>query len=110
MQLETEQAVSQQDETLSMQPLSEAKQGILFVLSAPSGTGKDSVINALKQQGMDIYVVPSVTTRAPRPGESEGNPYHFISEEEFQQLVAQDELLEYANVHGNWYGQPRKEI
>ena len=107
MQLETEQAVSQQDQT---QPSSEPKQGILFVLSAPSGTGKDSVINALKQQGMDIYVVPSVTTRAPRVGESEGNPYHFISEEEFQQLVAQDELLEYANVHGNWYGQPRKEI
>jgi guanylate kinase len=110
MQLETEQAVSQQDQTLPTQPSCEPKQGILFVLSAPSGTGKDSVINALKQQGMDIYVVPSVTTRAPRVGESEGNPYHFISEEEFQQLVAQDELLEYANVHGNWYGQPRKEI
>src|SRR6266704_188333 len=103
MQLETEQLVSQQDHT----PPS-SKQGILFVLSAPSGTGKDSVINALKQQGMDIYVVASVTTRAPRPGESEGNPYHFVSQETFERLVAQDELLEYANVHGNWYGQPRK--
>ncbi len=80
------------------------------MLSAPSGTGKDSVINALKQQGMDFYVVASVTARAPRPGESEGNPYHFISQEEFDRLVANDELLEYAKVHGNWYGQPRQPI
>jgi guanylate kinase len=107
MQLETEQTVSQQLHT-SIAP--SARQGLLFVLSAPSGTGKDTVINALKQQGMDFYVVASVTTRAPRPGESEGNPYHFISEEEFKQLVDEGELLEYANVHGNWYGQPRQAI
>ncbi|MFL5655906.1 MAG: guanylate kinase [Ktedonobacteraceae bacterium] len=107
MQLETEQTVSQQLHT-STAP--SARQGLLFVLSAPSGTGKDTVINALKQQGMDFYVVASVTTRAPRPGESEGNPYHFISEEEFKQLVDEGELLEYANVHGNWYGQPRQVI
>lgn len=86
------------------------QQGLLFVLSAPSGTGKDTLIHALRQQGMDFYVVASVTTRAPRPGESEGNPYHFISQAEFDKLVAQDELLESANVHGNWYGQPRKAI
>ncbi len=104
MQLETEQTVSQSDH------LSPPQQGLLFVLSAPSGTGKDTVINALKQQGMDFYVVASVTTRAPRPGESEGNPYHFVSLEEFEQLMAHDELLEYANVHGNWYGQPRQAI
>ena len=107
MQLETEQTVSQQLHT-SIAP--SARQGLLFVLSAPSGTGKDTVINALKQQGMDFYVVASVTTRAPRPGESEGNPYHFISEEEFKQLVDEGELLEYANVHGHWYGQPRQVI
>src|SRR6266478_9034282 len=107
MQLETEQTVSQQLHT-SAAP--SARQGLLFVLSAPSGTGKDTVINALKQQGMDFYVVSSVTTRLPRPGESEGNPYHFISQEEFERLVANDELLEYAKVHGNWYGQPRQPI
>nr|HET6903399.1 guanylate kinase [Ktedonobacteraceae bacterium] len=104
MQLETEQTLSQSD---SLSPL---QQGLLFVLSAPSGAGKDTVINALKQQGMDFYVVASVTTRAPRPGESEGNPYHFVSLEKFEQLMAQGELLEYANVHGNWYGQPRQAI
>ena len=105
MQLETEQTVPQPYRTSPS-----LKQGLLFVLSAPSGAGKDSVIHALKERGMDFYVVASVTTRAPRPGESDGNPYHFISEEQFKQLVEQDELLEYANVHGNWYGQPRKVI
>src|SRR2546428_149683 len=107
MQLETEQTVSQQ---LHTSTVPSARQGLLFVLSAPSGTGKDTVIHALKQQGMDFYVVPSVTTRAPRPGESEGNPYHFISEEKFKQMVDKGEFLEYANVHGNWYGQPRQVI
>jgi guanylate kinase len=108
MQLETEQFVSQNQQLASAQ--SSTRQGLLFVLSAPSGAGKDTVINTLKQQGMDFYVVPSVTTRTPRPGESEGHPYHFISKEAFEQLVSQNELLEYANVHGNWYGQPRKLI
>ena len=92
MQLETEQNVPQQDLTPSP-----PRPGLLFVLSAPSGTGKDSVINALKAQGMDFYVVASVTTRLPRPGESEGNPYHFVSQEQFNKLVETDELLEYAN-------------
>ncbi len=106
MQLETEPFVPQQQQPGQ----SSARRGLLFVLSAPSGTGKDTVINALKQQDMDFYVVPSVTTRAPRPGESEGDPYHFVSKETFESLVSQNELLEYANVHGNWYGQPRKPI
>jgi guanylate kinase len=108
MQLETEPFVSQKQQLASAQ--SSTRQGLLFVLSAPSGTGKDTVINTLKQQGMDFYVVSSVTTRTPRPDESEGHPYHFISQETFERLVSQNELLEYANVHGNWYGQPRKPI
>ena len=108
MQLETEQFVSQNQQHASAQ--SSTRQGLLFVLSAPSGTGKDTVIHALKQQGMNFFVVPSITTRSPRPGESEGNPYHFVSQETFERMVSQGELLEYANVHGNWYGQPRKLI
>lgn len=105
MQLETEQNVSQQNQkSPTPQP------GLLFVLSAPSGTGKDTVINTLKAQGMDFYVVASVTARAPRPGESEGNPYHFVSPEKFKQLIDEGEFLEYATVHGNLYGQPRQAI
>lgn len=106
MRLEMEPNVPRQPR----QPRPRHRQGLLFVLSAPSGTGKDTVIGMLKQQGMDFYLVASVTTRAPRPGESEDNPYHFVSQEEFDRLVAHDELLEYANVHGNWYGQPRQPI
>jgi guanylate kinase len=106
MQLEMERQMSQQRET---SPPS-SRQGLLFVLSAPSGTGKDTVIKTARAQGMDFFVVPSVTTRQPRPGESEGNPYRFVSKEAFEELVGKGELLEYANVHGNWYGQPRQPI
>jgi guanylate kinase len=106
MQLEARLIESQQE--AASQPT--GKQGLLFVLSAPSGAGKDTVIAALKQHGMDFYVVVSVTTRAPRPGESEGNPYYFVSQETFDQMVANNELLEYANVHGSWYGQPLQQV
>lgn len=106
MQIETERIVPQQDSPIS--PL--RPRGLLFVLSAPSGTGKDTVISALRTRGLDFHVVASVTTRAPRAGESEGNPYHFISKEAFDRMIAQNELLEYANVHGNWYGQPMQPI
>jgi guanylate kinase len=98
--------MSQQRETSPPSP----RQGLLFVLSAPSGTGKDTVINTARARGMDFFVVPSVTTRQPRPGESEGDPYSFVSRETFEEMVGKDELLEYANVHGNWYGQPRQLI
>jgi guanylate kinase len=59
---------------------------------------------------MNFCVVTSITTRHPRSGESEGNPYHFVSQETFERMVSQGEFFEYANVHGNWYGQPRKPI
>lgn len=104
MQTETHMSIAQSEGRLAQ------RQGFLFVLSAPSGTGKDTVINALKEEGLDFHVVASVTTRAPRPGESEGNPYYFISKEAFDQMVKNNELLEYANVHGNWYGQPIRQI
>ena len=106
MQLEMERHMSRQQETSPPSP----HQGLLFVLSAPSGTGKDTVIHTAKAQGADFFVVPSITPRAPRPGESEGDPYTFVSIERFEELVGKDELLEYANVHGNWYGQPRQLI
>lgn len=103
----SEQDVTQQS---SEELVPQERQGLLFVLSAPSGTGKDSVIQALRESGADFYVVASVTTRAPRSGESEGNPYHFISKKAFEEMIARNELLEYANVHGNWYGQPLQAI
>lgn len=109
MHIETDSTVPQPIDKSHLET-SIPKRGLLFVLSAPSGTGKDTVIKALKEQGMDFHVVASVTTRALRVGESEGNPYHFVDRETFDRLVASDELLEYANVHGNWYGQPKQQI
>lgn len=106
MQIEMQQPESGPQEAVS-QPV---RQGLLFVLSAPSGAGKDTVIQALQAQGVDFFVVPSVTTRAPRPGESEGKPYYFVDQKRFVQMVAANELLEHANVHGNWYGQPKQPI
>ncbi|GCF09149.1 guanylate kinase [Dictyobacter arantiisoli] len=104
MQLEIQSTVTPSNQAASV------KQGLLFVLSAPSGTGKDSVINALKARGVSFHVVASVTTRAPRPGETEGNPYYFVDHERFEDMIAHDELIEYAQVHGNWYGQPLQQI
>lgn len=106
MQIEMTPTESQQHESLPTR----TSQGLLFVLSAPSGAGKDSVIQALQAQGANFFVVPSVTTRTPRPGESEGQPYYFVDQERFQHMVDTNELLEHALVHGNWYGQPRQPI
>lgn len=108
MQTEMPQSKSRLEKT--MPTSTSTNQGLLFVLSAPSGTGKDTVIQALQAQGAGFFVVPSVTTRAPRPGESEGKPYYFVDLEAFKGMVAKNELLEYAKVHGNWYGQPRHAI
>jgi len=78
--------------------------GTLFVVAAPSGAGKSSLVNALleREPGLDLSI--SHTTRAPRPGESEGQHYHFIDRAEFEQQVAAGEFLEHAEVHGNLYG------
>ena len=77
--------------------------GVLFVVAAPSGGGKSSMVNALLEREPAIRLSISYTTRPPRPGESEGNHYHFIDVPTFLALKAQDEFLEHAFVHGNWY-------
>jgi guanylate kinase len=79
------------------------RQGILFVLSAPSGTGKTTLCENLRATPDFIYSV-SCTTRAPRPGEVDGTDYHFLSREEFLGKIERGEMLEYAVVHGNYYG------
>lgn len=77
--------------------------GVLFVLSAPSGAGKTTLCTALRQKSDFVYAV-SCTTRAPRPGETEGEDYYFLSDEEFDRRAAAGEFLEYAEVHGRKYG------
>jgi guanylate kinase len=77
--------------------------GCLFVLAAPSGGGKTSLVAALLEREPGIRLSVSYTTRPPRPGEADGVHYHFIDEPQFLALKDQDEFLEHAYVHGNWY-------
>jgi guanylate kinase len=79
------------------------RQGILFVLSAPSGTGKTTLCENLRATPDFIYSV-SCTTRPPRPGEVDGTDYHFLTRDEFLGKIERGEMLEYAIVHGNHYG------
>jgi guanylate kinase len=85
------------------------RSGILFVVSAPSGAGKTTLCDALRQTPDFVYSV-SCTTRAPRAGEIEGEDYHFLAEDDFVRRVAAGEFLEYAQVHGQYYGTLRDPI
>lgn len=78
--------------------------GNLYVIAAPSGAGKTSLVHALIKQDKHLFLSISHTTRPQRPGEQEGINYHFISIPEFEKLISQDAFFEYANVYGNFYG------
>ena len=77
--------------------------GCLFVLAAPSGGGKTSLVRALLEREPGMRLSVSYTTRAPRPGERDGVDYHFVDEATFHALRERGEFLEHAHVHGNWY-------
>lgn len=78
--------------------------GTMFIISAPSGAGKTSLVKALTDNDKQILVSVSHTTRAPRSNETEGKDYHFINDEDFNRLKSQGEFLEFAEVFGHWYG------
>ncbi|MEM6580729.1 MAG: guanylate kinase [Pseudomonadota bacterium] len=78
--------------------------GTLFTVSAPSGAGKTSLVNALVEQVDQLKVSISHTTRPMRPGELDGTNYHFVEEQRFRQMLDKSEFLEYAQVFGNLYG------
>ncbi|MEJ5897683.1 MAG: guanylate kinase [Pseudomonas sp.] len=84
--------------------------GNLYVVSAPSGTGKSSLVNALLEVDSHLQVSVSHTTRAPRGQEQHGREYWFTSKEEFQAMIERGEFFEHAHVHGNHYGTSRKAI
>ncbi|HLS21761.1 MAG TPA: guanylate kinase [Paenalcaligenes sp.] len=85
-------------------------QGNVIIVAAPSGGGKSSLVNALLKEDADIQLSVSCTTRAPRPGEQDGEHYYFIDVARFEELRDAEELLEWANVHGNYYGTPAQPI
>lgn len=84
--------------------------GKLFVISAPSGAGKTSLCNELLKNYLNMQYSVSVTTRKPRDDEKEGVDYFFISENKFKSMAENKELIEWAFVHGNYYGTPKKFI
>lgn len=79
------------------------RKGCFFVLSGPSGVGKNTLVNLILQEMKGIYYVPSVTTRAMRPGESQMNPYVFVTKEEFEDMISRNQFLEWKKIHNNNY-------
>lgn len=83
------------------------RRGLLIILSSPSGAGKSTLAKRLRAWDSDISFSVSATTRKPRPGEVDGQDYHFVSVESFKQDVANGDMLEHAHVFGNFYGSPK---
>jgi guanylate kinase len=86
------------------------RKGRLIVLTGPSGVGKGTLVRALREQHPALFLSVSATTRSPRSGETEGEHYYFMTLEQFESLIQQKELLEYAQYVGNYYGTPRAAV
>lgn len=82
------------------------RRGLLIILSSPSGAGKSTLAKRLRAWDTDILFSVSATTRAPRPGEVDGQDYHFVDEVAFKRMVHDRDMLEHAHVFGNFYGSP----
>ena len=84
--------------------------GTLFIVAAPSGAGKSSIVNACLARDGNIALSISFTSRAPRPGERHAEHYHFISADEFKAMIRAGDFFEYAEVHGDWKGTARQSV
>jgi guanylate kinase len=84
--------------------------GTLYIVAAPSGAGKSSIVNAVLARDPNICLSISFTSRAPRPGERHAEHYHFVSAQEFESMVAQGDFFEHALVHGDWKGTARQSV
>lgn len=84
--------------------------GKLIVITGPSGVGKGTIVQSLLQNHPELYLSVSATTRKPRPGEIDGQDYYFLSRAEFEQAIAKQELLEWAEYAGNYYGTPKATV
>ena len=86
------------------------RKGLLMLISGPSGTGKGTVCDLLRQKHPEISYSISATTRQPRPGEQDGVNYYFYTKEKFREMIDQGQLLEWAEVYGNFYGTPKQKV
>jgi guanylate kinase len=84
--------------------------GTLFIVAAPSGAGKSSIVNAVLARDPNIALSISFTSRAPRPGERHAEHYHFVSADQFEAMVANGDFFEHARVHGDWKGTARQSV
>ncbi len=84
--------------------------GTLYIVAAPSGAGKSSIVNAVLQRVPDVALSISYTSRAPRPGERHAQHYHFIGTDEFERMIAAGDFFEYALVHGDYKGTARQSV
>ncbi|HEY9596352.1 MAG TPA: guanylate kinase [Cyanophyceae cyanobacterium] len=84
--------------------------GKLIVLTGPSGVGKGTLLRIILQRHPELYLSISATTRQPRPGEIDGQQYYFVNRDKFNQMIAEDEFLEWAEYAGNYYGTPRAAV
>ncbi len=84
--------------------------GTLYIVAAPSGAGKSSIVNAVLARDADIRLSISFTSRQPRPGERHAEHYHFVSAQEFEAMVAAGDFFEHARVHGDWKGSARQSV
>ena len=83
---------------------------LLIVLSGPSGVGKDAILNRMRELNCPLEFITTVTTRSRRVTERNNIDYHFVSNDKFQEMIADNGFLEYANVYGNWYGVPKQPV
>jgi guanylate kinase len=86
------------------------RQSLLIVISGPSGVGKDTVLQRMKERRMPFHFVVTTTTRAARPGEVHGQDYFFISNDEFAEMIEKNELLEWARVYNDYKGIPKQQV
>ncbi|MBS3809486.1 MAG: guanylate kinase [Desulfobacterales bacterium] len=98
----------QPDKHFSPKPAISGRKGLLFILSAPSGTGKSTLCRLILSRFSDLCYSVSFTTRQPRDGEIEGKDYYFIAREKFEEMISKGEWAEWAKVHGNYYGTSAK--
>lgn len=94
----------------SADPRDLPRRGLMFIMSSPSGAGKTTISRMLLERDPSIRMSVSCTTRPPRPGETDGKDYHFVSQDRFDAMAGGDEFLEWAHVFGKSYGTPKAEV
>lgn len=91
-------------------PLDSPRPPLLIILSGPSGAGKDAVLRRMKELDFPLKYITTLTTRPRRPAEKDKVDYHFVTVKKFQEMLASNGLLEWAQVYGNWYGVPKNDV